>query len=220
MRPPEAPAGNGRGRGTWLAVLGPDGSGKSTLLGRLEVELEPSFAAIRRYHLRPHLGRRGSSRGPQPDPHGQPPRGRAVTVVKLTAWWVDYWLGYLLEVRPALRRSTLVLFDRYCDDVLVDPRRYRMREPGRFARLLVRTVPRPDTLVVLDAPESVLRERKQEVSVAETVRQRSAYRALADRTPRAVVIDAGRPPGEVAAEVASLVRGPRLEEASVAPHHR
>ncbi|MBW3660109.1 MAG: thymidylate kinase-like protein, partial [Gemmatimonadetes bacterium] len=151
------------------------------------------------------VGRSRRERAPVVDPHGRPPRGRVVSVVKLGWWWIDYWLGYLLEIRPALRRSTLVLFDRYFDDVVVDPARYRYGASARLARVVGRSVPRPDSLVVLDAPVDVLRSRKQEVTPMEMERQRKAYLRLAGRLGSARVVDASRPIEAVVDEVARIV---------------
>ena len=65
------------------------------------------------------------------------PRGRFTTIVKLMMFVADYWLGYWLWIRPKLVRSTLVVSNRYFDDVLVDPRRYRIDRALAFARLAV-----------------------------------------------------------------------------------
>lgn len=198
--------------GRWVAVLGPDGSGKSTLLDRIERDLSPRFRSTLRFHLRPHSGRRQPGR-PTTDPHGRPPRGRLVSVAKLAYWWVDYWIGYLTEIRPALRDRGLVLFDRYFDDLLVDPRRYRYGGPAAVARLVARSIPRPDTLLVLDVPVDVLRRRKREVAPEESARQRSAYRRLAERIAAARLIDGGRPFEEVVAEAERFVARSAPEEA-------
>lgn len=194
--------------GVWLAILGPDGSGKSSVIEAVEREAGGSFAGVRRYHLRPHLGR---TLDPTPvtDPHGRTPRGRLGSLAKLVLWWADCAVGWLVGIRPALRRGDLVLFDRYVHDILVDPRRYRYGGSARLARRAVGLVPRPDAFVVLDAPVEVLRSRKREVAAGETDRQRSAYRRLADELPGARLVDASRPLEAVAGEVASLARGLR-----------
>ena len=191
--------------GVWVAVLGPDGSGKSAVLDEVARLLAPSFQGVHRFHLRPHVGRRRDDTGPVLDPHGRESRGTVASAAKLAVWWLDSWVGFFLRVRPALRASTLVLFDRWFHDLLVDPRRYRYAGSGRLAEWVAETLPRPHLVIVLDAPPDVLRARKREVTEAETARQREAYLRLAGRLSNGVVVDGSRPLAEVAADVAALV---------------
>ena len=75
-------------------------------------------------------------------------------------------------------RGGLVLIDRFYYDFFVDQRRYRLRVPQSIVRLGHFFLKKPDLVVLLDAPAEVLQSRKQEVPLAETERQRTAYRAL------------------------------------------
>ena len=190
-----------------VAVLGCDGSGKSTVIEQAGTRLKPEFAGVCCLHLRPHLRTRRKDQRAADDPHGAPPRGWLASCLKLFYFALDYNLGHLIKVRPHLRRSALVLFDRYCHDLLIDPRRYRYGGPMGLARLLARLVPQPDLWVVLDAPEHTLLARKREVAVDELRRQRRAYRAFAaERESRAVLIGVDRALDEVVDDVAAAVR--------------
>jgi len=184
--------------GFFVAVLGPDGSGKSTLIAHLERELQRAFRRTAVFHLMPGLLKRKANQGAVTDPHGKPPRSPLVSFLKLLYYLLDYNLGYWLKVRPALVRSTLVLFDRYYDDLLVDPRRYRYGGPLWLARWLRRLIPRPDLWLILDVPEEEILRRKQEMPVEEIRRQREAYRRLAMELPNAFLLDGSLPPDEVA----------------------
>lgn len=195
--------------GVWVAFLGPDGSGKSAVISEVERLLAPHFSSLKRFHLRPHWGRPQVHDVPVTDPHAQSERHPLLSLAKLGVWWGDYTLGYVARVRPLVAHGALVLFDRYYHDVLVDPRRYRHGGSLRIPARLARWIPSPDVILVLDAPAAMLRERKAEVSAAEIARQRDAYRRLALDHPRARLVDASRPLGEVAAEVASIIRGLR-----------
>lgn len=195
----------GGGSGLCVAVLGPDGSGKTTLLDALERRADERFAAVRRFHLRPHFGRGPRDDGPVVDPQGDTPRGVIPSVAKLGWWWMDFSLGHLFVVGPAVRRSSLVLFDRYYHDILVDPARYRYGASIRLARAVGRCVPMPDVFVVLQAPVPTLRARKREVERIETERQREAYAKLAADLPNAHLVDSSRPVEDVVAEVESLM---------------
>jgi len=191
--------------GLLVAVLGPDGAGKTTLIERLKENLSGAFRRAEVFHLRPGLlGPRGVN-GPVTNPHGKPPHPWWLSSLKVLHYLLDYGAGYLFKVRPQLVRSTLVLFDRYYDDLLVDPRRYRYGGAGWLARLARKFIPQPDLVLVLDAPEDVLLGRKQEVSPAELRRECDAYRQLAWQTPRAVLLDGAAAPAEVARQASAAV---------------
>jgi thymidylate kinase len=120
-------------------------------------------------------------------------------------WFIAYAPGYYLTVHPALARANLVVHDRHLVDVLVDPRRYRYGGPAWLLRLLWRLIPRPDLVILLDAPPEVIQARKQEVPFAETARQRQAYLALVGSMRNGRVVDAGRPLEQVAGDVEDLI---------------
>ena len=112
-------------------------------------------------------------------------------------------MGYVVKVRPQLAQGKLILFDRYFSDCLVDPKRYRLPAscPG-MAELVARLLPKPDLIVVLDAPATVLQQRKCEVTPAESERQRKDYlMRLASETPNVVVVEAARPLVDVVEDV-------------------
>lgn len=115
--------------GLFVAVLGPDGAGKSTLIENLKENLAGAFRRTAVFHLLPGLIREKGAGGPVTNPHSKPPHPWWLSLLKIPYYLVEYGLGYLFKVRPRLVRSTLVLFDRYYHDLLVDQRRYRYSGP-------------------------------------------------------------------------------------------
>jgi len=188
--------------GLVVALLGPDGAGKSSVIERMMEDLAPVFRRVRSMHLRPRMRwwRRGREDLPVTEPHAQPQRGAGASTLKLCLFVLDYAAGYLLRIWPDRCRSTLVAFDRYLHDMLVDPRRYRYGGPPALARWAAHLVPQPDLWIVLDAPAEVLQGRKPEVAGEESERQRADYLRLARRLRSAEVIDATGAPHLVAAE--------------------
>lgn len=189
-----------RGKGVMLGFLGPDGGGKSSVIAEVERRLAPIFRKSVRFHLRPYFGRKGKGSEAVSNPHAGRTRGLWASIAKVLLWWFDYVLGYYGNVYPQLVRSTLVIFDRYVDDLAVDPKRYRYGGPLWLAHLLARAVPRPDVVFVLVADPVVIQARKAEVPFLETARQVEGYRELAKKKGL-VLIDAGRPLEEVVADV-------------------
>lgn len=161
--------------GLFVVVMGPDGSGKSTLIENLLQTFGPLFQQHRTFHWRPMLlwpPRRPSA---TTRPHSLPAYGRPFSMMRLLAHVLDYGLGYWFVIHPLLVRSGLVIFDRYYDDVGIDPKRYRYGGPLWLHRLLGVAVPKPHLRLVLDAPEEVILSRKQEVEPQEIRDLRRLY---------------------------------------------
>jgi serine acetyltransferase/thymidylate kinase len=177
--------------GLLIAAMGPDGCGKSSVIAAADRQVREAFRSTTLVHLRPGFLYR-PERMPNNTPHAEKPRGRSRSFFKLVFFAADYVLGYLFFIKPLLVRSNSLIFDRYYDDLLVDPRRYRHKGSLGFARLLRRVVPRPDLWLLLDAPADVLQTRKQEVSPQESARQRVAYVELLSDQKNVVVIDASQ----------------------------
>jgi len=190
-----------RPRGRFLAFLGTDGAGKSTLVEAVGERLSNAFRSHESgvFHLRPgllpqldrvvHLGRATQGPADWSRPHRATPSGRLVSNLRVLWYALDYVLGYALRILPRRRRNSLIVFDRYFYDYLVDPERCRVRHATLLAAWLARLVPRPDDVIVVTAPLEVVQARKRELPPAESERQLAAYEALAARDPRFHVVD-------------------------------
>ena len=196
-----------RPTGLFVAVLGPDGAGKSTLATGLVDSTRGAFRRYRVFHLRPMLVGKRKSAGPVTDPHGQPPRSSLVSTLKLAAYVLDYAAGYWMLIRPLVARSGLVVFDRYYQDLLTDPRRFRYSGPAWLVKALGQVVPSPDLVLLLDAPPAVTLSRKQEVEPAEARRQRRSYLSLVKGIPAANIVDAARDASQVRDQATRIVAG-------------
>jgi len=197
--------------GLTLVMLGPDGCGKSSAANQLSAALDYTFKPDKslRVHWKPvvFFRKRRSARMPSTNPHGGVPRGRLASLFALFLHWTEYWLGHLLQLVPVRFRNGLVLIDRYHYDFVVDPRRYRLNLPAKLTRVILRLMPNPDLVFLLDAAPEVLQSRKCEVTLAETTRQREAYRALAARLRNATVVDASQPSEEVVRDLLKQTLG-------------
>lgn len=191
-------SGHPAGPGKFVAVLGPDGSGKTTLIAELTEVVNRSGGCAAIFHWRPQFRRNGGPAIVVAEPHGKPMRSVVASLLKLPYLWWKFSAGYLTQVRPLLRSGKTVIFDRYFHDLLVDPTRYRYNAPEFLARWVAGCIPQPDLWIVLDAPLEILRQRKQEVTLHETARQREAYLALAAVLQNAVVVDSSGAAAHVA----------------------
>lgn len=196
--------------GLIAAVLGLDGVGKTITCIELADRWDGNRSILPTFwfHWRPRITfsrARPERLTPALRPHSKPTRNVIVSCAKLLYLVITFWLGYLTSVRPLLVRNALVMADRYYDDLLVDPKRYRYGGPLWLARLVGRFIPRPDLFIFLDLPAEVAHARKPEVPLDEARRLRDRYLALARTLPNARVVDASRPLGEVVAEVERII---------------
>jgi thymidylate kinase len=188
-----------RPRGLLIACLGPPGSGKGSVIQALSDRPLDVFESVHTMELRPGVMRAGTIKATR-STRKREPRGGFTTIIKLMMFVADYWLGYWLWIRPKLVRSTLVVSNRYFDDVLADPRRYRIDRALTFARLLLRLVPRPELWLVFDIPSQALQGRQEELGEEEATRLRGEYRRLLRGHENVVVLDADQPLDRVVAQ--------------------
>lgn len=199
-----------RRRGLYLIIVGPDGAGKSTIAAALMNSDGRSRTSLP-MHWRPEfLPRLGSLVGRAPGdpstPHARPPRPALLSSLFLAYYWIDFFLGSWLKIRPLVRRGEVVVMERGWFDFAVDPRRYRLSVSPAVVRLVGWLLPRPDLVLVLDAPDETLLRRKKELPGPELRRQMHLWRdfRFPGRT-RKVVIDAARPLREVVREARGAV---------------
>jgi thymidylate kinase len=187
--------------GLHVVFLGPDGVGKSTVIEAVQQRLAPAFLRTNyQSFARGILGYRKKS-----SPHALPPRSLPASLVKAAWWLACYTLGYYASVYPTLVRGGMVVNHRYLLDAIVDPRRYRYSGPLNLLRAIWRVAPKPDIIIVLDAPADVIHARKRETTLEETTRQRDAYLALAAQTPNAHVVSTSQSPEQTIDAVTNIL---------------
>ena len=199
-------------KGLWIAVFGPDGVGKSAVIEELERQLAMAFPGISRFHFRPCFRRTCEDALPVANPHAKAPRGIVISVLKMLYWLADCWWGYLSTTLPRTYFGQLVLYDRYLPDVLVDPLRYRLPPDAmRFAALVLKLAPRPDLNVLLDASAEVVQQRKSELSLSESLRQRIAYLKMFETFRSKLLVNANPPVSEVSQRIVIAIHSLQTE---------
>ena len=171
-------------RGLSVALLGPDGAGKSTLAR--EVAEGFCFPGATSYM--------GLWQGDQMH------RRAWRVLLRPAACWRRY-----LAARIEQQLGRLVIFDRYTYDAYLPPRPPRVRAKKLYFSLLAHTCPRPDLVLLLDAPGRLLAERKHEHSPEELEWQRRHFLQLRERVAGVEVVDAARPQGDVKAEIVERI---------------
>jgi thymidylate kinase len=214
-----------------VALVGADGSGKSTISRMLETA--PLPAPVKRIYMGVNLDASSlmlpttrllvaakRARGGPPDLVGMAPdsartggprtwRRSARGTARMMVWILEEWLRQAVAWRYS-RAGYLVVFDRhfladyYHSDI--EPRSERR---GAISALhgwmLQHAYPKPDLVICLDAPGSVLFARKPESSQEWVEQRRRQYLRLADALPAFVVVDADRPLDEVFTDVVDAI---------------
>jgi hypothetical protein len=196
--------------GLTVVIAGPDGSGKSTLADTLPRVCEGPFRRSLHIHWRPGLlpslgAIVGSAPGDVTDPHGRPAHGFWLSSAALAYYWMDFLLGSWLRVLPMRARSGLVVVERGWWDIAVDPRRYRMQVSPRMVAALGRLLPKPDLVLILEAPVETLSERKGELPAPEAQRQMDAWRRIVPRRIPQAVLDVTESIDDAAASAREIV---------------
>ncbi len=231
----------GRGSAvTTVALIGADGAGKSSIVRRVAervpvpsrtiymgVNLESSTLMLPTTRLALEVKRR---RGGRPDMvgagNGTAPGGSSPGLLRqvrsglrLANWIAEEWFRQGVAWVHQ-RRGRLVIFDRhfFCDYYAAD---IAGRRPGRpwtsrvHGAMLDRLYPRPDMVIMLDAPPEVLHARKGEGTLESLERMRQEYLALEQVVDLFVRVDATKDQdavtGEVVTAIMGLLRGPASE---------
>ena len=191
-----------------VCFLGPDGSGKSTIINNLKKSKLP-FESIYYFHLKPIKNKNANHRVVD-DPHKYPPYSRVKSYIKLFYFTWQYNWGWFKNIRPLKEKSSLIIFDRYFDDLLVDTKRYRYGAGLKAANRIRKLIPKPDLYFILYAPARVILKRKKEVGEKELLRQLEGYKTLAD-SEKYILIDVNRSPGEIGEEISRIIMNKVLQ---------
>jgi len=160
-----------------IALFGPDGSGKSTVAQGIIAQLNKKGINAIRMHWRPGFFpyRHHSSNEDGDlfkDPHLRKMR-RGINGFLIFYYIVfDFIIGYYFKVRPHLTNGTIVVYERYYYDIIIDQRRYGLEIPLWFRLFMSYFIPTPDIIILLDASSAIVQKRKREIEPEEIERQR------------------------------------------------
>ena len=203
----------------FIAVEGADGTGKSTFIEGLAQAIgfyyvsDESKSHI--YHHRPtllpNLGAIGEKAGVMKEdknfttPHRAKPAGFISSFIRMTYYWVDYFVGVPIKLRKDVQFDRFTIYDRYIYDFLIDPHRSRINLPYWLRKKFTKLVIQPRIVFILLADAETIYKRKQELTVSEIKRQLGEFSRLAKSEKRFVVIDASKSPEEMVEQAIKII---------------
>jgi thymidylate kinase len=192
--------------GGWIALIGPGGAGKSAVIDAIRKQFSKAYEEINCIEAEAPIPAQGTNCSSEAeDKHNQPHRGMLASIGQLIRLTTGFLLAYAIQIVPATRHSKLVISDRYVYDLLIGSRRFRYRGPQWLLHLATRLIPRPDLVILLDAPARVLHLRRSEFPLDEAIEQRASYLQLLRSMHDSVVINASKPLPDVIHDVESVI---------------
>ena len=188
--------------GISIAFLGPDGSGKTTIINGLLNSNLP-FRRNDYFHLKP-IYPKNKSEVVTSNPHQYEPYNAFKSIAKLIYFVCQYNIGWLKNIIPLKIKSSLVIFDRYYDDLIADNKRYRYGGGNYIANFFRVFIKKPALYFILVTDPDIIYKRKQEVLFSELQTQVEKYRGLADGK-RYFEIDVNNEPSLIVKRVNSIL---------------
>ncbi|MBU2947836.1 hypothetical protein [Zobellia uliginosa] len=189
--------------GITIAFLGPDGSGKSTVIDKLKQQHLP-YRKNTYFHLKPIYKDSTAKNIVISNPHELPLYSFLKSYVKIIYFLIQYNFYWIKNVLPLKIRSSLVIFDRYYEDLLVDNKRYRFGGNIKIATYLRSLLFKPEIYFVLIADAQIIHNRKKEVSLDELETQLLKYRKLSELR-QFHLINVNRPPDDIVKEITTIM---------------
>lgn len=205
-------------RGWMISFSGPDGSGKSTVIDivRERLSVNPPVLLHFRPTLFPNLGELGHKAGLKKEvdrnyqvPHRAKRCGVLSSLVRLGYYMADYCLGYWVKVMPIRQRKSIVFFDRYYTDIVVDSERSSIFLPYGLLCFLRHFVPRCQRYFLFRVEPETILQRKQELTREdiESIYRRLEYFARKER--RCTWVDNNGSPEDAAKQIILALRKTR-----------
>ena len=178
-------------KGIHVAIIGPDGTGKTTLIEGIKEFVEPIFTDFKYIHLRPtfvpatsQIKKKINSnhKSEIPKPHANKEYSFIKDIFKTLIIYIDYLIGYQFNIKPYKRKNYFVCSDRYFYDILVDPKRFRVKKLSRITKSIFQyTLQKPDITILLQADPKTVFARKKDLTFEEITRQNSEYELLSKK---------------------------------------
>lgn len=149
--------------GLHIVFLGCDGSGKTSQINFLvNSNIINIFRGYSIYHL---FTKSFSKNRVHSLPYQYDVYNPILSFVKILYLYLRFFFNYFFALYRKIISSKLVINDRYYQDVIIDPKRYRIGSFISFLNFIFKFLPTPDLVIILDTKLNSLVKRKQEFDI-------------------------------------------------------
>jgi hypothetical protein len=186
-----------------VCIFGFDTCDKNAIIDALMPLLQSTAVVVEKRHLSPALSLRRYSR--------EIPSGISLLDDALRGWLASVTFSILLLINEWVTQLaektnlTLRIYDGCHHELSFNPKKYRYGGPKWFARLIGKLFPSRNLWILLDVHANVSQSSSQEFLLADTLRQREAYRSFVKTRKRYTILDARKPPTSVAEEAYAAI---------------
>lgn len=200
--------------GMSIVFLAPDGTGKSTIIKHISETCSGSFYGIEKMYFRPRFFKNlGSYNRINPseeakkndNPHNIKVNGKIKSFLRFIFYNFDFLFGTFLIVNKYKMKKKLVIFDRYYYDYYADMKRYQYSISKRWVDIFRFMIPEPDIVFILDAPNLVIRNRKEELTIEEIEQQREDFKNASKKIKNSIIIDTNKDINRVIKEITEII---------------
>ena len=157
-----------------FALFGPDGSGKSTVADICQEILEKSNINVVRLHWRPRVLpslKKNYETLSFNNPDNLKTRNYLISFVCYLYFFIDFLFFQYSYKRIYKNKETIILYERFFYDILIHPKRYKLKKIKWLAFLLSKFLKRPGLVFVLKGTPEIIQNRKPELGKYEIERQ-------------------------------------------------
>lgn len=166
--------------GDFIAMIGPDGSGKSTLADMIRNDCKRMYPGISYFHLFPKLkvfkkiDRKSHLRWEEKQRSGKRESelrkqnfGFISSLIRIVYLWLRFTTGYFFYVIPKKMKGELILTDRWCYDLILDPGSKGINLPLWIRKFILLFIPKPSGNLLLKGQPEVFAARKSDLDEEE-----------------------------------------------------
>lgn len=178
--------------GIFLIILGCDGVGKTSLINMFIKPISLNHAYLFRkykyFHFAPFS--KYQSKNPKISlPTKEQPYSFIISLIKIIYLYFVFLFGYIFTTKLLLKKSTVVIIDRYFYDILVFPSRYKIKLPSMIIKFFTKIVPKPDLTFIITANNQQIYDRKKEIEFNKIEEIQNKYKSLKKFIGNTFIID-------------------------------